>query len=116
MLGHQQREVRVLRLLLIALVAVAIHCDDAIRVLIDHNAVRIHTKSTHVVLELLGAVHNLALIELIRQMGENNSRKLHTHADIHTVRFRGNLQLLTYLLHPLTAASSYGYDTLLTLI
>ena len=49
-------------------------------------------------------------------MGENNSRKLHTHANIHTVRFRGNLQILTYLLHPLTAASSYGYDTLLALI
>ena len=70
MLGHQQREVCALCLFGRILIAVAIYGHDAVGILIYHDAARVHTEGTHIILKLLGAVYNLTLIKLIRQMGE----------------------------------------------
>ena len=116
MLGHQQREVSALCLFGRILIAVAIYGHDAVGILIYHDAARVHTESTHIILKLLGAVYDLTLVKLIRQMGEQYRRKLHANAQIHTVGLGRNLKLLTDLLHPFASASSYGNNTFLTVI
>ena len=73
--GYQQGEVRVFCVFCRIFVAVTVCGYDAVRILIYHDAVGIHTEGTDIILELLGAVYDLALIQLIRQMGEDNSRK-----------------------------------------
>ena len=86
MLGNQQCEVRVLRLLVGTLIAVSVYGNNSIRVLIYHDTMRIHAEGSDRILKLFGTVHDLALIKLIRQMGKNNRRKFNTHTDIDTVR------------------------------
>ena len=49
-------------------------------------------------------------------MGEQHCGKLYAHAQIHTVGLGWDIQLLTDMFHPLAAASSYRYDTLLAVI
>ena len=83
---------------------------DAVGVFIYHYTVRIHAERPDIVLELLSAVHNLALIELIREMRENHRRQLHSHSDVHTVGAGGNIQVVTDRFHPFAAAPSHGGD------
>ena len=85
---------------------------DTVCIFIYHDAVRVHTEGTDIILELLGTVYDLALIQLIGQMGEDNSRKFHTDAQVDTVGLRRNLQIFTDSFHPFAAASSDGDDTL----
>ena len=85
MFCHQKRKVRVRRLLTLILIAVSVHSDNAVCVLIDHNSVWVHTKRAHPVLKLFRAVNNLALIKLIGQMRKDHRRKLHPYADVHTI-------------------------------
>ena len=112
MLRHQQREVRVRGVLGGVLVAVSVHGDDAVRVLVDDDAVGVHAERAHHVLKLLRAVDDLALIELVRQMGEDLRRKLHAHADVHAVGVRGDAHVPADALHPLRAAAPDGDDAL----
>ena len=112
MLGNQQGEVGVLRLEGRILVAVAVDGDDAVGVLVDHGALGVHAEGAHLVAVLLGAVDDLAFIELIGQMGEYRRGQLHPDADVHTVGLGGNVQLLADLFHPLAAASAHGDDAL----
>ena len=111
MLGNQQGKVGVLRLFVSTLIAVSVYGYDTVGVFVYHDAVGIHTEGTHRILEFLCAVHNFALVKLIRQMGENHSGQLHTHTDVHPVGFCVDVQILTNLLHPLTAATAYGNNT-----
>ena len=90
MFGHQEGKVRVVRLLCRILIAVAVDGDNAVGILIDHDAPGIHAEGAHPVLELLGPVDDLALIELIRQVGKQLRRKLHPDADVHAVRLGRN--------------------------
>ncbi len=110
MLGDEQREVRVLGLARRILEAVAVHGHDAVRVLIDDPPVRVHAEGADVVLELLRAVDDLALVQLVGKVGEQRRRKLYAHADVHAVRPGGDLQLPADLLHPLAAAAADGDD------
>ena len=116
MLRHQQRKIRIIRLFLRTLIAVPVHRHDAVRVLIDHNSMRIHAEGTHLIFEFFRAVDDLALIQFICQMRKDHSRNFHPDPYIHTVGLGFNIQFLTHLLHPFAAASSYGYDALITLI
>lgn len=70
MLGYQQREVGALGLLGRILIAVSVYGYNAVGVLIYHNTARVHAEGTHVILELLGAVYDLALVKLVGQMRE----------------------------------------------
>ncbi len=65
MLGDQQREVCVFRLFCGILIAVAVYGYDAIRVFVDHSALGVHAEGAHLVFILLGAVDDLALIQLV---------------------------------------------------
>ena len=85
MLCDKQRKVRVFRLLFRTLIAVAVYRHDAIRIFIYDDAVRVHAEGTHVILKFLGAVYDLALIQLIGEVGKDDSRKLNAHTDVHTV-------------------------------
>ena len=111
MLGHQQGKVGVFGLFLLAFIAVPIDRNNAVGIFVDHNTVGIHTESTHVILKLFRAVHDLALIQLVRKMRKNHSWQFYSYAQIHSVGFCRNIQLLTDLFHPFAAASAYRYDT-----
>ena len=86
----------------------AVDRDDAVGVLVDDHAVRIHAEGPHQVLEFLGAVDDLALIELVRQLGKDLGRELHAHADVHAVGMRRDAQRAADGFHPLAAASAHG--------
>ena len=62
-----------------------VYRDDAVCVLIYNDPVGVHAEGADVVFVFLRAVYDLALIQLVRQVGEYDSRKLHAHADIHPV-------------------------------
>jgi len=74
MLRYQQGKIRVLRLSRGILEAVAVHCDDPVRVFVDHDPVGIHAEGPDTVLVFLGAVDDLALVQLVCQVGEDNGR------------------------------------------
>ena len=46
----------------------------------------IHTEGPDRILKFFSAVHDLAFIKFIRQVGKDDSRKFNTHTDIDTVR------------------------------
>ena len=116
MLGYQQRKVGALGLLCRVLVAVSVYGYDTVGILIYDNASRVHAEGTHVVLELLGPIYDLALVELIGQMGKNHRRELHAHAEIDAVGHRLDVHFLTDFLHPLAAAAADGNDALRAVI
>ena len=111
-LGDEKREVRVLGLEGLILIAVAVDRDDAVRVLVDDDAVGVHAERADVVLELFRAIDDLALVELVSQVGEDNGGDLDAHTDIDAVRLRGDLELLAHALHPLAADAADGDDAL----
>ncbi len=91
MFGYQQRKVGVLCLMFFIFVAVAVYGDNAVGVLIYHNAVGVHTEGPYIVLEFLRPVDNLALIQFISQMRENYGRKFYPDSDVYPVRACRNL-------------------------
>ena len=112
MLGDKQREVGILRLLFLPLIAVSVYGYYAVCVFIYYDPMRVHTEGTDVILKFLRPVYDLALVKLVRQMGKNHRRKLNAHTYIDTVALCRKLQPLTDLLHPFAAASSDGNDAL----
>ena len=113
-LGHQKGKVGILRPLFGILIAVSVNRYDPVGILIDNAAVGVHTEGTHLILKLFRPVYDLALIQLIRQMGKDLGGELHSYADIHAIRLCGYVKALAGLLHPLAAASAHGDDAVLT--
>ena len=68
MLCNQKGKVGVVRLFFISFIAVSVYCDDTVGIFIYHNTVRIHTESTHIVLEFFCTIYDLALVKLICQV------------------------------------------------
>lgn len=116
MLGHEQGEVCVFGLLVRALVAVPVDGHDAVGVLVDDDAVRIHAECADIVLELLRAVHNLALIQLIGQIRENDGGQFDADADVDAVGLRRNVHLVADAFHPFAAAAADGDNALPALV
>ena len=112
MLGYEQSEIRILRLAGRIFKTVAVDGHDPVGILVDNDAARIHAEGPHQVLKFLGAVDDLALIQLIGQMGEEFGGQLHAHAKVHTVGFGRDGHLPAYLLHPFAAAAADGDDAL----
>ena len=81
--------------------------NNAVGIFIDHDSIWIHAEGTDTILKLLGTVDDLALIQFIRQMGEDDRREFHTYTNIYTVRAGWYLKFPTDLFHPFAAASSY---------
>ena len=108
MLGDQEGEVGVARVLGRILVAVAVDGDDAVGVLVDHHAMGIHAEGAHQILELLCAVDDLGLVQLVGEVGEDLGGQLHADTDVHAVGLSGDGQITADTLHPLTAAPSRG--------
>ena len=115
MFRHQKSKVRVMGLLCRILVAVAIYRYDAVGILIYHSSLGIHTEGAHVILVFFRTVHDLTFIQLICKIRKDLSRQLHPDTQVDTVGIRMDIQILAYLLHPLTAASSGGNDTFFSL-
>ena len=115
MLGHQQGKVGILRLLVRSVEAVAVHRHDSVGIFVHHKTLWIHAERPHVILELLGAVHDFALVQLIRQILKNHRRQFHPNAQVHAVGAGWNLQIPAQLLHPFAAASAHGDDALVAL-
>ena len=90
-MGNEKREVRVLGLEGLILIAVAVDRDNAVRVLVDDDAVGVHAERADVVLELFRAIDDLALVELVSQVGEDDGGDLDAHTDIDAVHFVGIL-------------------------
>ena len=84
-----------------------IHGNDTVRIFVDHYPMWIHAKCAHPVLKLFRAVNNLALVQFIRQMGEDYRRKLYPDSDVHPVGLGLNVHLPAHFLHPFAAAASY---------
>ena len=116
MLGYQKRKVRVLRLELRSIKAVAVDRNDTIGILGNDIAVRIHAECSYLIFELLGAVNDLALIKLRCQIREYDSRKLDSDADINSVGICIDIKLVADLLDPLAARTSDRNDTSLACI
>ena len=116
MLRYQQCKVGVLCLLVGSFVAVAVYGDDAVGVLIYDDTVGIHTEGTHGILEFFSAVYDLALIEFIGQMREDDCGQFHPDADIHAVGLGVDVQIFTDLLHPFAAAAAYGNNALVAVV
>ena len=112
MLGDEEREVRVVGLEGLVLIAVAVDRDDAVRVFVDDDAVGIHAERAHIVLELFRAVDDLALIELVGQVREDDGGQLDAHTEVDAVGLGGNVHLAAHALHPLAAYASDGDDAL----
>ena len=70
-MAYQQGKVGVFGVFCRIFVAVAVYGYDTVGIFIYHDAVRVHTEGTDIILELLGTVYDLALIQLIGQMGED---------------------------------------------
>ena len=85
MLRHQQCEVGILRLLGLILEAVPVHGHYPVGILIHHDTSGVHAEGAHLVLELVGAVHDLSLVELIGDVREDHCRELHSDTYVHTV-------------------------------
>ena len=111
-LGDQEGEIGILGLLGGILIAVAVDGDDTVGILIDHGALGVHAEGADLVAIGLGAVDDLALIELVGKMGKDRGRQLHPDADVHTVAFRGDLKVPADLLHPLGADPAHADDAL----
>ena len=112
MLGHKKGEVGVFRVHGRIFIAVAVYRNDPVGVLVYHHAVRIHAEGPDQVVVLLGAVYDLALIELVRKLREDFVGKFHADSYVHTVGLLFQSQIVTDRLHPLGARATYGYDEL----
>ncbi len=110
MLAYEQGKVGVLGVLALVLVAVAVDGDDAVGVLVDDDAVRVHAEGADEVFKLLGTVDDLALVQLVGQVGEHVRGQFHAHADIDAVGVGGDVHALADGLHPLAAAAADGDD------
>ena len=115
-LRHQQGEVGVLGLLGGIFIAVAVDGDDAVGVLIDHGALGVHAEGTDTVAVLLGAVDDLAFVQLVSQMGKDGCGQFHADAEVHAVGLGGDLQIPADGFHPLAADAAHGNDALLAAI
>ena len=49
-------------------------------------------------------------------MCENHRRKLHAHANVHTIRLGRNSKIFAHRLHPFAAAAPYGNDAVPALL
>ena len=49
-------------------------------------------------------------------MCKDPGRELHAHTNVHTIGFCADIQIMTYLLHPLASASSGRNYTILSII
>ena len=90
----------------------AVDGDDAVGILVYHGALGIHAEGADQIPILLGAVHNLTLVQLICQVLKYGCRQFHPDADVHPVGMDGNLQALADLLHPFAAAAAHGNNAL----
>ncbi len=63
----------------------SVHRDDAVGILIYNDAVGVHAEGADVVFIFFRTVYDLAFIQLVREVREDDGRKFHTHAYIHTV-------------------------------
>ena len=115
-LGYQQGKIGIFRLSGRIFVAVSIHSDNAIGILVDDSPLGVHAEGSHPVAVLLGAVDDFALIKLVSQVREYLSRQLHPDANIHPVGFCGDVQVAADRFHPFAAAASNGNNTVLTAI
>ena len=86
----------------------AVDGDNAVGVFRDDYAVGVHAEGADVVLELLGAVDDLALIELVCQRREHLGRKLDANSDIHTVGQCLYFKVLADFLNPFASAAADG--------
>ena len=82
MLCHQQGKVGVFGLAGGILVAVTVHCDDAVGIFIHYGALGVHAEGAHLIAVFLRAVNDLAFIQLIGQVGKDLCRQLHPHPQI----------------------------------
>ena len=99
------------------LVAVAVDGHDAVGVLVDDDAVRIHAEGAHVVLKLLGAVDDLALIQLVGEVGEHDGGQLDAHAEVRRGWTWWECSSARHdALHPLAAAAADGDNAVAALI
>ena len=112
MLGDEQGKIRVVGLEGLVFIAVAVDRDDAVRVLIDDNAVGVHAEGTHIVLKFFRVIDDLALIELVGEVGEDDGGQLNAHADVDAVRLGGDLEIPAYAFHPFAAHAPDGNDAL----
>ena len=115
MLCNKKRKVGVFCLLLSTFIAVSVNCYDSVSVLINYNSIRIHTEGSYKILKFLCSVYNLAFVQFICKMCKYNSRKLHPHTDINTIRLSWNIKLLTDILNPFASASTNRNNTFVTI-
>ncbi len=86
----------------------AIDGDDAVGVFVDHDAIGVHAEGADVVLKFFCAVDDLALVQLVGQVGEDHRGKLYPDADVHTVGAGGDVQLAAGIFHPFASAPADG--------
>ena len=109
-IGDEQRKVRVVALELRVAVGVAIDRHDAVRVLHDDVAVRIHAERAHEVAVLLRAVEQLRLVDLARDVVPDLIRHLDAHADIDAVVLLLDAEAIALIRKPLRTRTARRDD------
>ena len=89
----------------------AVDSHDPVGVLVDDDAAGIHAEGPDQVVVSMSPVYYLALVKLIRYVGEDGSRQFDSDADIHPVALRGDVKFAAYGLHPFASGSSGRDDT-----
>ncbi len=110
MLGNEQGEIGIARVLCGVLVAVTVYGHDAVGILINDRAARIHAEGAHKVAEFFGAVNDLALVKLVGQVRKDLIGKLNADADVNTVRLCGNIEVGADLFHPFASRTARRND------
>ena len=112
-LGDEQREVRIVRLVLLTLIGVTVyHRQMIVIVLRGDFSGRIRAEGAHLVVEGGGIVDQLCLVEILIEELHDLVPDFYAHADIHGSRLRLDAELLALSVQPVRAVSSDRYDHL----
>ena len=113
MVRDEQREIRIAALQLRIAVRMAVDRHDAVRILHDHMAVRIHAERPHEIAVPLRAVDELRLVDLRGDIVPDLVRHLDAHTDIDAVVLLPESEPVALVAEPLRARASRRDDEIL---
>ena len=108
--ADQKRKIRIFAVQLGVAVAVTVNSNNAVRIFSHHITIRVHAEGAHHIIIGLGAIKNLRLINLVRDMLKYISRHLYPHTYIHLVIDKGKAKLATFLRIPFRTGTTGSGD------
>ena len=106
----EQREVRIMALELRVAVRMTVDRHDAVRVLHDDVAMRVHAERAHKVAVLLRTVEQLCLVDLARDIVPYLIRHLDAHADVDAIVLLLDAETVALIGEPLRSSAARRDD------